>query len=63
MVLGGILNVWGLIVLISFPRGITLIRSFARHVPENADAETAQLNTMFGLLLMIALILEKMIPL
>jgi 1,4-dihydroxy-2-naphthoate polyprenyltransferase len=63
MVLTGTLSLWGLAVLLSLPKGIRLIGSFARHVPEAADAETAQLNILFGILLIVALILEKMVPL
>jgi hypothetical protein len=32
-------------------------------IPEAADAITAQLNTMFGILLIAGLILNKLIPL
>lgn len=63
MVLFGIIDLWGLIVFISLPKGIKLIKSFAHRVPEAADAETAQLNTLFGILLIVALILEKIVPL
>jgi 1,4-dihydroxy-2-naphthoate octaprenyltransferase len=62
MVLGGILSAWGFIVLLSLPMAVMLIRTFARHVPEAADAETAQLNTLFGMLLIVALILERIVP-
>ena len=63
MVLAGILSPWGLLVLLSLPKAISLLKSFMKKIPEAADAVTAQLNTIFGLLLIVALILNKMVPL
>ncbi len=59
----GILSPWGLLVLLSFPKAISLLKVFTRKIPEAADALTAQLNTLFGLLLIAALILNKTVPL
>jgi len=63
MVWVGILSPWGLLVLLSLPKAIYLLKNFLVKVPEAADAITAQLNTIFGLLLIVALILNKMVPL
>ncbi len=63
MVLGGILSLWGLLVFLSLPKAVKLIRAFGRHVPDDADAATAQFITVFGVLLIVALILERMVPL
>ena len=63
MVLVGILSPWGLLVLLSLPKAIHLLKSFMEKIPEAADAITAQLNTIFGLLLIVALILNRMVPL
>jgi 1,4-dihydroxy-2-naphthoate octaprenyltransferase len=63
LVLIGILSPWGLLVLISLPKAIHLLKSFVTKIPEAADAITAQLNTIFGLLLIVALILNRMVPL
>lgn len=63
MVLFGILTPWGLLVFLSLPKAIHLLKSFMEKVPEAADAITAQVNTIFGLLLIVALILNKMVPL
>ncbi|MDP2970060.1 MAG: prenyltransferase [Deltaproteobacteria bacterium] len=63
MVLVGILSTWGLLVLLSLPKAIHLLKNFMKKVPEAADAITAQLNTIFGLLLIVALILNRMVPL
>lgn len=57
----GVLSPWALLVLISLPKAIKLLREFMKKVPEAADANTAQLNTIFGILLIIALILEKVL--
>jgi 1,4-dihydroxy-2-naphthoate polyprenyltransferase len=62
LVVFGVLSPWGLLVLFSLPKAIQLLRTFAEKVPEAADAVTAQLNTVFGLLLIAALILNKTIP-
>ncbi len=63
IVLSGLLSPWGLIVLLSLPKAIHLLKDFIRKIPEAADAITAQLNTFFGLLLIFALILNRMVPL
>ncbi len=58
----GILSPWGLLVLFSLPKAIHLLKTFAEKIPEAADAVTAQLNTVFGLLLIAGLILSKTVP-
>lgn len=63
MVVIGILSPWGLLVLLSLPRAIKLLKSFMTKIPEAADAITAQLNTLFGLFLIVSLILSRMVPL
>ena len=59
----GILSPWGLLVLLSLPKAVLLLRSFMEKIPEAADAVTAQLNTIFGLLLIVSLVLNKMVHL
>ena len=63
MVLVGILSPWGLLVLLSLPKAIHLLKSFMQKIPEAADAITAQLNTIFGLLLIVGLIMNRVVPL
>jgi 1,4-dihydroxy-2-naphthoate octaprenyltransferase len=63
MVLLGVLGPWGLLVLLSLPKAVQLLRTFTKKIPEAADAITAQLDTLFGLLLIAALILNKTVPL
>lgn len=63
MVIAGILSPWGLLVLLSLPKAVTLLRSFKNKIPEEADAITAQVDTLFGLLLIISLILNQTVAL
>ncbi|HUL30916.1 MAG TPA: prenyltransferase [Thermodesulfobacteriota bacterium] len=63
IIAAGILGLWGLLVLLSLPKAIRLLKSFMERMPEAADAITAQLNTIFGLLLILGLILNRMVPL
>lgn len=63
MVVAGMLSPWGLLVLFSLPKAVRLLKSFLEKIPEAADAVTAQLNTVFGLLLMTGLLLDRVVPL
>jgi 1,4-dihydroxy-2-naphthoate octaprenyltransferase len=54
----GPLYAWSLIVLLSMPLAIRLLRQMTKRVPADADARTAQLDTAFGVLLVISLVLE-----
>ncbi len=63
IVLVGILSPWGLLVFLSLPKAIHLLRMFMQKIPDAADAITAQLDTIFGLLLIAALILNRTVPL
>lgn len=63
MVIAGVLSPWGLLVFLSLPKAVRLLKSFVEKIPEAADAVTAQLNTVFGVLLMIGLFLDRVIPL
>lgn len=63
MVVFGLLTPWTLLVLLSFPKALYLMKDFMKRIPEAADAITAQLNTIFGLLLIFALILDQVVPL
>jgi len=61
LALSGVLTLWGLIIFISLPLAIKLLRQMTRAIPSNADAMTAKLDTAFGLLLVAALILEGVV--
>ena len=54
----GPLYLWSLIVLLSLPLALRLLRLMMKQVPSDADARTAQLDTAFGVLLVISLVLE-----
>lgn len=60
MALFGPLGLWSLVVLISLPLAYRLFRIMKRAIPDDADARTAQLNTVFGFLLLVSLILGVM---
>ena len=53
----GPLYLWSLIVLASLPMALRLLRQMKADVPDDADARTAQLDTAFGVLLVISLVL------
>lgn len=53
----GPLHLWSLIVLLSLPLAFRLIKQIARKIPLDGDAQTAQLDTAFGVLLLTSLIL------
>ena len=61
MSLIGPLGIWSLIVLLSLPIAFKLVKVMIREVPKDADARTAKLNTAFGTLLVISLLLESVI--
>jgi 1,4-dihydroxy-2-naphthoate octaprenyltransferase len=54
----GPLTVWSLIVLLSTPLAIKLLRRMAHDIPLDADAQTAKLDTAFGLLLVLSLVVK-----
>ena len=58
LALTGVLTAWVLLIFASLPLAIRLLRQMARTVPANADALTAKLDTAFGLLLVVSLILQ-----
>ena len=53
------LSLWGLITLISLPLALKLIKQMQIAVLPDADAKTAQLNTVYGLLLVISIVLQR----
>jgi 1,4-dihydroxy-2-naphthoate octaprenyltransferase len=52
----GPLDLWSLLVFVSLPLAIRLLKQMWYEIPIDADARTAQLDTAFGLLLVISLI-------
>ena len=54
----GVMSPWLLVVLLSLPMAVKLLKGFARAIPEAADAITAQLDTLFGILFVAGLVLD-----
>lgn len=63
MVIGGIISPWCLLVLLSLPQAVGLLRTFSRQIPEAADAVTSQLDMAFGILLIVSLGAQALFPL
>ncbi|MGO9136054.1 MAG: prenyltransferase [Syntrophales bacterium] len=61
MILTGIMSFWGLLIFLSVPKAISLLKTFKDKVPDMADALTAQFDTVFGILLMVAIFCEARI--
>ncbi len=62
-VVAGALTPWSLLVLLSVPTAYRLLRAFRQSFPQMADALTAKLDTVFGGLFVVALILDRLITL
>lgn len=58
MAVFGPLSAWSLVVLLSTPLAVKLLRQMARDIPLDADAQTAKLDTAFGLLLVFSLVVR-----
>jgi len=56
--LSGVLTPWGLLVFLSLPLAIKLLRQMETSIPADADAQTAKLDTAFGVLLVAALVIQ-----
>lgn len=61
MSLLGPLSLWSLVVLVSVPLFIRLLRQIIQAPPPDADARTAQLNTAFGILLLLSIFIERIL--
>lgn len=60
MAFAGPLNPWSLLVLLSLPLFFSLLRKMIQNPPLDADAQTAKLNTAFGILLLISLLIGRL---
>ena len=60
MAFAGPLNPWSLLVLLSIPLFFSLLRKMIQNPPQDADAQTAKLNTAFGILLLISLLIGRL---
>lgn len=59
--LSGMLTLWGLLVFLSLPLAVKLLRQMKKQVPDDADAQTAKLDTAFGFLLVAALVIQGLL--
>jgi 1,4-dihydroxy-2-naphthoate octaprenyltransferase len=58
LALAGTLTPWVLIIFFTLPLAVRLLRQMIEAVPKDADAQTAKLDTAFGLLLVASLVME-----
>jgi 1,4-dihydroxy-2-naphthoate octaprenyltransferase len=58
MIITGIMSLWGLLIFLSLPKAVSLLKTFKKKIPDMADALTAQFDTVFGILLILAIFLE-----
>jgi 1,4-dihydroxy-2-naphthoate octaprenyltransferase len=61
MIVLGVLSPWGLIIFLSLPKAWSLLKTFREKIPDMADALTAQFDTVFGILLLLALFLDQVV--
>ncbi len=59
--LSGFLPLWSLIVLMSFPLSFGLLKQVVQTFPIDADARTARMTTVFGVLLILSLVVERLL--
>jgi 1,4-dihydroxy-2-naphthoate octaprenyltransferase len=59
----GVMSLWGLLIFLSVPSAIGLLKTFKTEIPDMADALTARFDTIFGILLILAIFLETRIVL
>ncbi len=59
LVLNGLLSLWSFLTFLSLPLALKLVKMLHRSIPEDADARTAQLDGAFGVLFIIAILMER----
>ena len=61
LILCGALGLWSFLTLLSLPLAFKLLRMLQDKIPDDADARTAQLDGAFGILFIIAIVLERLV--
>jgi len=61
LILCGMLGLWSFLTLLSLPLALKLLRMLKNKIPDDADARTAQLDGAFGILFIIAIVLERLV--
>ncbi len=59
MSVAGPLSVFSLIIFVSVPVAVDQVKTMLEKVPLDADARTAKLNTAFGVLMVVSIVLES----
>jgi 1,4-dihydroxy-2-naphthoate octaprenyltransferase len=63
LILLRVLPLYSLLVLLTLPQAVGLVRRFRSSIPENADPLTAQLAQNFGVLYILGFLLQGLLPL
>lgn len=58
MIFVGMMSFWGFLIFLSLPMALSLLKSFRERIPDASDAITAKFDTVFGILLILAIIIE-----
>jgi 1,4-dihydroxy-2-naphthoate octaprenyltransferase len=58
MIFVGVMSLWGFLIFLSLPNAVSLLKSFRQKIPDASDAITAKFDTVFGILLILAIIIE-----
>lgn len=61
MIILEILSLWGFLIFLSLPSAWSLLKTFKQKVPDMADALTAQFDTVFGILLITAMLIQAVV--
>lgn len=61
MIVLGVMSLWGILIFLSLPKAWSLLKTFRGKIPDMADALTAQFDTVFGILLILALFLDRVV--
>jgi 1,4-dihydroxy-2-naphthoate octaprenyltransferase len=61
MMMAGILSLWGFLIVLSLPSAWSLLKTFRQHIPDMADALTAKFDTVFGFLLIAAMLMQAVV--
>jgi len=63
IIVAGALSPWALLVYLTLPSAVRLLKSFRTEMPDMADALTARVETLFGLVFIAALLLDRAVSL
>lgn len=58
MIFAGVMSLWGLLIFLSLPSAVALLKSFRQKIPDASDAITAKFDMVFSILLILAIIIE-----